>query len=189
MQINDLHRTKWFPVAVLPGASTFTMNFTSGKFDAELFALTNATEYEDNTTYAMPAAERHEVNPAHYITLLNIPVAGSVYINGLEETETLPVEAGKFQVDYSSGIITFNQDEDLDNVEVIYDYQRTVREAIITNKESAIGECAAIWPVYGSGDDCSESAIIGYYVVRVFRARITTLPGLDTSLDTLREAA
>ena len=31
---------------------------------------------------------------------------------------------------------------------------------------------------YGNGDDCSESAIAGYYVVKVFRARITQIPGI-----------
>ena len=36
-----------------------------------------------------------------------------------------------------------------------------------------------IW--YGSGDDCSEAGVIGYYIVKVFRARITQVPGMDTS--------
>ena len=77
--------------------------------------------------------------------------------------------------------ITFSGDDSIDFVDVVYKYVKEVQEAIITNKESAIGECSAIWPVYGSGDDCSESSIIGYYIVKVFRARITTVPGLDTS--------
>lgn len=34
---------------------------------------------------------------------------------------------------------------------------------------------------YDSGEDCTEAGIIGYYYVRVFRARITTMPGFDTS--------
>lgn len=34
---------------------------------------------------------------------------------------------------------------------------------------------------YNSGDDCSEAGIKGYYYVRVFLARITTVPGFDTS--------
>ena len=34
---------------------------------------------------------------------------------------------------------------------------------------------------YGSGDDCTESSIIGYYIVKVFRARVTQIPGMDTS--------
>jgi hypothetical protein len=65
---------------------------------------------------------------------------------------------------------------------------QAVQEAIVTNKEYAIGEAVAIWPVYGSGDDCTESSIIGYYMVKVFKARVSQIPGMDTSL-TLREAA
>ena len=167
-----------FPVAVLPGQSTFEMSITSGKFDAELFSMANATEYTVNSNYAMPTAERHEIVSSK-ITLLETPIADSVSIKGLEEVDQTP-DAGEFVVNYETKVITFNAEEE-GTVEVIYDYQKTVNEAIIDNKSSAIGEASCIWPVYGSGDDCSESAIIGYYVVKVFRARITTVPGMDTS--------
>ena len=169
-----------FPVAVLPGSSTFTMSFTTGKFDADLFAMANKTEYETNSNYEMDAAERYEPDAAHEIELLNTPVADSIYIAGMEPmTETGTITTGKYTVDGKK--ITFSADDDIDFVDVIYKYVKEVKEAIITNKEAAIGECSAIWPVYGSGDDCTESSIIGYYVVKVFRARITTIPGMDSS--------
>ena len=137
----------------------------------------------------MPTAERHEPDASHQITLLETPIAGSVSIsldyvdeNGktvrMEETSEETVGEGKFKVDVESKKITFNENFAATMVEVVYDYKKTVQEAIIDNKSSAIGEAALIWPVYGSGDDCTESAIIGYYVVKVFRARITQQPGL-----------
>jgi len=168
-----------FPVAVLPGQSTFEMSITSGKFDAELFSMANATEYEQNADYAMPTAERHEISADHDITLIETPIEGSVAIKGFEEVDTNP-EAGQFVVDEATKKVTFAATEE-GTVEVIYDYKKAVAEAIIDNKSSAIGEASCIWPVYGSGDDCSESAIVGYYIVKVFRARITTVPGMDTS--------
>ena len=170
---------EWFPVAVLPGSSTFEMNFTSGKFDADLFAMANKTEFSQNSNYELDTSERHEPDANHEIELLQTPVADSIYIAGMEATDEQTVASGKYKVDGKK--ITFSADDDIDFVDVIYAYVKEVQEAIITNKESAIGEAAAIWPVYGSGDDCTESSIVGYYVVKVFRARITTIPGMDTS--------
>ena len=170
-----------FPVAVLPGSSTFTMNFTCGKFDADLFAMANKTEYETNANYALPTGERHEPDANHQIELIQTPIEGSVYIAGMEPitTQSGTVTAGHYLINGKK--ITFSADDDIEYVDVVYDYTKEVQEAIVTNKESAIGECVALWPVYGSGDDCSESAIAGYYVVKVFRARITQIPGMDTS--------
>lgn len=171
-----------FPVAVLPGQGTFTMSFTTGQFDADLFAMANKTEYAANANYEMEAIERHEPNAAHEIELIETPVADTIFIAGMEETTEGTIASGKYKVNGKK--ITFSADDDIDFVEVVYKYVKEVREAIITNKESAIGECSCIWPVYGTGDDCSESAIIGYYIVRVFRARITSIPGVDSSYKT-----
>ena len=146
--------------------------------------MANATDYPENATYALPTAERHTPDASHQITLLQTPLEGSVAIAGLEETSESTVPEGKFKVDAETKKVTFNDDFAAANVEVIYDYAKAVQEAIIDNKSSAIGECSCIWPVYGSGDDCSESAIVGYYVVKVFRARITTQPGMDSSYKT-----
>lgn len=138
---------KWFPVAVLPGSSTFTMNFTCGKFDADLFAMANKTEYAQNSNYALPTSERHDVDANHQITLLQTPIEGSVYIANLEPvtTQSGTVTSGHYLINGKQ--ITFSADDDIDFVDVVYEYTKEVQEAIITNKESAIGECTAIWPV------------------------------------------
>ena len=112
--------------------------------------MANATEYEHRggngeETYAYPQAERHEIDASHQITLLETPVEGSVSIRGMEEVDASP-ELGEFTVDVSSKKVTFNASE-TGTIEVIYDSLKEVYEAIITNKEAAIGEAAAIWPV------------------------------------------
>lgn len=160
-----------------------------GQFDADLFAMANKTDYAANENYAMDTSERHEPDANHQIELLQTPVEGSIYIANLEPvtTQTGTIVSGKYLVNGKK--ITFSADDDIDFVDVVYQYTKEVQEAIITNKESAIGECSCIWPVYGSGDDCTESSIVGYYIVKVFRARITQIPGMDTSLDILRLVA
>lgn len=185
------------PVAVLPGASTFTMSFTSGKFDTAMFSMANAIKdkkedegdhaWETNSSYLMSTGERHTPNASHVITLMHTPAANpkggsSVYIAGMEEASGAgTIATGTYKVDAENKTVTFSADDVLDFVDVVYDYVKEVTEAIVTNKESAIGEAVCIWPVYGSGDDCTESDIVGYYVVKVFRARITSVPGMDTS--------
>lgn len=184
---------KWFPVAVLPGASTFTMSLTSGKFDTRIFSMANAIKdtpetesdhaWRDNENYVMSTGEHLSltlVGQTWEATLDKTPVADSVYIAGL--TEASSVATGNFVV--SGKKLTFYKDDfnaTHSYIDVTYDYIQPAKEAIVTNKESAIGEAVCLWPVYGSGDDCTESDIIGYYIVKVFRARITTIPGMDTS--------
>ena len=189
----------WFPVAVLPGASTFTMSLTSGKFDTRIFSMANAIKdapededdhaWRDNADYVMATGEHLTLtleSGAWSATLLETPIAGSVYVAGMEEAST--AATGKFVIDGKK--ISFYED-DFDakhsSIDVTYEYKKTVKEAIITNKEAAIGEASCIWPVYGSGDDCTESDIIGYYIVKVFRARITTIPGLKVSRPCMRQ--
>ena len=118
-----------------------------GKFDADLFAMANKTEYAANANYAMPTGERHEPDANHKITLLQTPIEGSVYIAGMEPitTQSGTVTAGHYLINGKE--ITFSADDDIDFVDVVYDYTKEVQEAIGTNKESAIGECTALWPV------------------------------------------
>ena len=171
-----------------------------GKFDTAMFSMANAIKdikedendhaWETNTKYLMSAGERHTPNASNQITLLHKPAANSnpkiggssVYIAGMEEASgDGDLAAGTYKVNADTKVIQFAANDVLDFVDVVYDYEKEVTEAIVTNKESAIGEAVCIWPVYGSGDDCTESDIVGYYVVKVFRARITSVPGMDTS--------
>lgn len=134
---------KWFPVAVIPGNSTFTMNFTCGQFDADLFAMANKVDYAENSKYELDTSERHEPDVNHQIELLQTPVEGSIYISGMEPitTQSGTVTAGHYLINGKK--ITFSADDDIDYVDVVYKYVQAAHEAIVTNKESAIGECSA----------------------------------------------
>lgn len=126
-----------------------TMSFTSGKFDTAMFAMANAIKdtaesaddhaWRNNTNYVMSAGERHTPDANHKITLLNTPLAGSIYIAGMEQvTGSGTIVSGKYLVNGSD--ITFSNDDDIPYVDVVYDYTKEVTEAVVTNRESAIGE-------------------------------------------------
>lgn len=180
-----------FPVAYLPGQSTFEMQCTSGKFEADLFVMANATKFTENTTYKMTHTERLEVDGDNQVELSHTPVTGTIsipYANklGMMEETAQTASAGKFKV-VTAGDVTKLQFATGDVgkfVEVSYYYNETVSEANIDNRSSAIGEAIMQWPVYGNGDDCSDASIIGYVTVKVYRARVSSAPGFDSSYKT-----
>lgn len=177
-----------FPVAYLPGQSTFEMQVTSGKFEADLFVMTNATNFEANANYEVPKTEVLTLDGQNEVALLKDPVAGSVSISGMEETAQTPT-AGYFKVTAAAGAspakITFAaSDVEGGKVEVNYFYYDAAQEANITNQSSAMGEAVMVYPVYGNGDDCTDSSIIGHVYVRVYKCRVTAQPGFDASYKT-----
>ena len=177
-----------FPVAYLPGQSTFEMQVTSGKFEADLFVMTNATKFQANANYEVPMTEFLTLDGQQEVTLAKNPVTGSVSIAGLEETSSSPT-AGYFKVTAAAGAnpakITFAQnDVEGGKVEVNYFYYDAAQEANITNQSSAMGEAIMVYPVYGNGDDCTDSSIIGHVYVHVYKCRVTAQPGFDASYKT-----
>lgn len=178
-----------FPVAVQPGQSTFDMSCTSGKFEADLFLMTNGIEnFTENDAYLMPCTERLTVDAtAHTVTLAHAVAKENdqyvISIDGFELGDA--AAAGVYTVTAGNtgngSVITFSADDAVTNVVVNYSYTQTVQEINIDNKTSAIGEAIMQYPVYGSGDDCTESSIIGYVNLKVYRARVTGQPGLDGS--------
>ena len=173
-----------FPVAVLPGSSTLEMNFTSGRFDAELFSMTNAVDFADNADYEEYVSEIVTVGADKKTLTLSKKVADTdtIVINGLHPTSTEHPDA-----DYTIGtgdptVITLTNETEAASITVTWLEKVTVREALIDNQASAVGEVTMAYPVYSSGDDCTESGILGYVYVRVFRARVSGQPVLGGSL-------
>lgn len=163
------------------------MSCTSGKFEADLFVMTNATKFEENTAYEMPTTERITLATDATEFELARKIAedkdGNPIINiaGMELGDA--AAEGVYAVDNTGdkAKITIVAGDLGDLVVVNYSYIETVQEANIDNKSSAIGEAIMQYPVYGSGDDCTESAIVGYVNLKVYRARVTGQPGLDGS--------
>lgn len=173
-------RAGWsnYAAAYLPGQATMDINVTMGDFDAEIFAMANAEDFETDATFEDYVTESLTPDATtHKVTLQHEPVAGSVYINGLEQDTT--AATGKYAV--SGSEITFAEDE---TGEMEISYKTVVSDAKvinITNEKVACGETVLKWPVYGDNKNCTENGIIKYLVVRIFKTRITTVPGLDTS--------
>ena len=171
-----------FPVAYLPGASTFEMSITSGKFEADLFTMANAVDFETNAAYQEPVYEELVPDANNQVELQYKATAHSVSIRGMSEATT--AATGKFTVDNSGDqtVITFYAgDVDSNGVKINYTHPITAQEANIDNRSAAMGEAVMKYPVYGSGDDCTDSSIIGYVYVRVYKCRVTAAPGFDAS--------
>lgn len=149
--------------------------------------MTNATKFEENTAYEMPATERIDLAADAVEFELARKLAEDkdgnpiISIAGMELGDA--AAAGVFTVDNTGdkAKITIVAGDLGDHVVVNYSYIETVQEANIDNKSSAIGEAIMQYPVYGSGDDCTESAIVGYVNLKVYRARVTGQPGMDGS--------
>ena len=141
-----------FPVAVLPGASTLEMNFTSGRFDAELFSMTNAVDFEDNADYEEMKTEVVTVGTDKKTLILSSKVTDktTVVINGLELDTDFTVEddvSGTFTK------ITLTSTTKASSITVNWTEKVAVREALIDNQASAVCEVTIAYPVYAAGDD------------------------------------
>lgn len=183
-----------FPVAYLPGQSTFEMQITSGKFEADLFSMTNGTDFvkkdgsdDSHPKYKMVKTEHKTPDANHKIALEEAPVANTVYIRGLTRVAaTATLAEGQFQPDGDDATgktLKFYASDTLGELEIHYEYEEEAFEALIDNKTSAVGEATLVYPVYGgAASECSvDSSIIGYVILKVFRARVTAQPGLDGS--------
>lgn len=124
-----------FPVTSLPGTSTFEMSITSGKFEAELFAMTNGKNFEADSAFAIPLTEEAEYDASgKKVTLTETPIDGSVYINGLELTTDYTV-SGKVITFIGSAVPA-----DTKKVKVSYEYTQAAQVTKIDNRSSAMGE-------------------------------------------------
>ena len=152
-----------------------------------------ATKFADAQSYSTFITETLTPNANNEVLLSQTPETGSISIaypvsqnnpNGMMiETATTP-SAGTFKISTDQDVtkLTFAANDIADTVTVSYTYAQTgLQEALIDNRSSAIGEAMMLYPVYGSGDDCSDSAIIGHVYVHVFRCRVTAAPGFDAS--------
>lgn len=181
-------------VAYLPGQSTMEISMTSGQFNAELFALANGTEFEqagvgDVPAYTTYATEHLTVDAtSHSITLSKAPLEHSVSIAGMVEGTTAGAGTADtdnkdtFAVGGTEGKVITLPDDVEGEIEVSYEYTvANAKVAQIDNMTSAIGEAVFKWPVYNAGEDCTEASVKGYVIMKVYRCRVSQMPGFDTS--------
>lgn len=181
-----------YPVAYLPGQSTFEMSVTSGKFEADLFVMTNATDFVHKNDYEVPTTERHIPSGAGVVNLEHAVSNGKISIAGLnlgsaaaegifaavEKTsgDKVYTEVTLYSGDYTSG----------QEIEINYYYAQAAEVADIDNMSSAVGEAVLVYPVYGGDSDCTHGgfaagSVIGHVILKVYKARVTQQPGLNGS--------
>lgn len=187
-------------MAYLPGQSTFEMSITSGKFEADMFVMANAENFKKltaagNDVYEMGCTE--VLRPVGgIVSLAHKPIATTISIaypdaDGKMAPTTSDPTAGEYKLVTPSGTEPWKiqfYETDVAGVDVTISYYydlveagEDIEESKIDNRSSAIGEAIMIYPVYGSGEDCSDSSIIGNVIVKVYRARVTAAPGFDAS--------
>ena len=149
------------------------MNFTSGQFNSELFEMANNRKFNaeaDYTTYFTEVLTFDATN--HKATATYTPVAGSVTWSGMGASDTATISDKEITITGLEG-----------DVEVTYKTVVSGANVVrIDNKSTAIGKATLRWPVYSSGDDCSDAAVKGYVEMVIYKCRVSQGPGFDTSL-------
>lgn len=153
-----------------------------------MFEMANATAATEEAAFKRyKFAIADVVDGVATITDANADVT-TVQVNGFELVEGVPA-TGEFAAALATGTMTLTFFAgDIENgttIEVIYQATETSTSVhILTDSASARGELTMEYPVYSSGTDCTESSTKGFVVITVYRARITALPGFDTSYKT-----
>lgn len=177
-----------FPVAYLPGQSTMEMQATSGQFNADLFAMSNNKTFAAQS-YAVPYTAVYAVDATAHTVVIesDVSILNTVVIDCLEKGET--AETGKYTIaemapsDENAKYMTTVTlgDTDIEELEVTYYVTKEANVIEIDNKTAAVGELIAKWPVYATGDESDAAGVKGYVLMKVYKCRVTAMPGFDTS--------
>lgn len=179
-----------FPLAVLDTTKTLEFTFESSEFTLDMFAMANDVETTVEEEYAVMTSKRFEVTSDHTIEIAD-KIEGEIFVNGFEK-DTAAAE-GKYTVtaptqDGDPTIVTFDSNDVTEGDTIRVAYKRVIEDAsvvsVLTNSHTAKGSLTATWPVYSAGTDCSESAVKAYLHIYVPLARVTALPGFDSSYKT-----
>ena len=180
-----------FPLALIDTTKSFELQISSAQFTLEIFELANGANVTTGDVGVLDGGI-YSVDNASKITLPFEVKAGSVKINGFEESDSTPT-TGKFKVTVtasaantagSTEILFFASDvTEGDDIPVTF-RRRVVEGKIVevkTNSTTARGSIALCWPVYSSGTDCTEASEKGQLILEVSRVRVTALPGFSNS--------
>ena len=174
-----------YPLAFIPSGNSLEAQFTSAQFNMNLFEMANATSAVEEADFLRYKSTLVDVSTNAASIRDASVIATSVQINGLTLTDEAP-KSGEFKAQVSDGSLnlTFFAGDIADGTTIRIMYQATEAATtvdVLTDSASARGELTMEWPVYSSGTDCTESSTKGFVVATVYRARITTLPGFDSS--------
>lgn len=186
------------------------MQFTSGQFHADMFIMANNKAEgfaPSETATTLPITEYVVAqsvagsNNMSKLVLSDVPAgADTINVRGFTATDAegndapTSVAASKLVLYTYTDLNTsktiaelYAQKDEVPvgtTVDVTYEKQYTagvVKEMLVDNRSTAMGKVICKWPVYGSSDVCTDSAIRGYVIMTIFKARVTAAPGFDTS--------
>lgn len=179
-----------YPLAQIDTTKTFEVTAASAQFTLAMFEMANAADATTGDIGALDGG-RYAVETGLKITLPFEVQTGSVAIEGLEEATT--AAAGKFSVAITaatadtagSTVITFAADDATVGDDFFVTFVKRIVDAKIvdikSNASTARGTVVLYWPVYSSGQDCTESAEKGRLGLKIYRVRVTALPGFSNS--------
>lgn len=182
-----------YPLAYIDTDKNLEFTFASSQFTMDMFQMANATNLTEGD-YGTLETKRYEVGTGLKITIPYEVQAGSVKIRGLEQkTGEGELAAGQFTVAITEAAaaadgsteITLHQTDAAIGDTIRVSYRRRVvgasKMTVTTKSTTAKGALYAHWPVYSSGNDCTEAAIKGWLHLYIPRVRVTALPGFDNS--------
>lgn len=178
------------------------MTFESAQFDSDLFALaTNQTfdkEVVDVTDFyevVISAEKTAELATPYAVKGTGAAAGTEVNINGLTVAKGETPEAGQFVVADSTGgvdgaafktVLTFADNLAGKTISVYVDRKVEADTITVDNQQTFVGNALLKWPVYSSGDEegLAAGGVKGYLYQKIFKARCTAQPGMDTSYKT-----
>lgn len=185
-----------FPLAFIDSTKTLDLGFTDAAFDMDMFEITGTEAPVDGTknTFVSELVEIKKTGTTLYGHTAHVMVPTEKYYLGtLEYVSGTTVASGKFCVTTADtgetgSKLLFHADDvaEGDTIIVMYTFAAANVHSVPvkTNSPTAKGEAWFHFPVYSSGEDCSDSAILGIVDIHVFRVRVTTPATLDTSYKT-----
>jgi hypothetical protein len=180
-----------YPIALIQSGAALEASFTSAKFSMALFEMAHNEATSTVADIARPKTIRVDVtSDAGTFTDAKADVT-KVYVNGLELVgpAVTPLTKGKFHATLNggTGVVTldFFADDVTDGTTIDLTYYTAAESGtqltIPTEGASARGELTFTYPVYSSGIDCEDASLLGELIIVIYKARVTTAPGFDSS--------
>ena len=186
-----------YPLAMIDTTQTLDVTFASSEFTLDLFSMANGAAIETadtNTREAdyYPVDTGLTIRIPYQIDITNY----NIDMDNFTRVTAAPAVSGEVQAVYTAPTATepgyttltlFAGDAAVGD-DILVSYYRRIVEGhsieVLTNSASAMGELHIHWPVYAGSGDCTDSAVVGYVHFRIYRVRVTTPPGMDTSFKT-----
>lgn len=178
-----------YPQAYIDTTKVLELGFSSAEFTMDLYAMANNVDMVPASEPIMKS-ELFEVGADLKITVnenYDDAPETMVSVPGFESIAGTTATSGKIAVESAAGTttITFATGDVTVGETILVSYMHTpvggTAIYVPTTGSSARGELFAHYPVMSGGKDCADASIKGYLTIRLYRARVTEMPGLDSS--------